>query len=165
MSYAEHASALSEHLQGDRPWNVLRHVREGAPLQTRADATAPELAQLDAQFVARLQRAGAKALAQLDFASDSLPQEYVLMVVVQSKITSQGQVSVPAEVRRKLGAGPGSVLEWREEGEHIVVRRAGRFTSQDIHDAVFKQGPKKARSLGELDAGIAEYLRRMHVRG
>ncbi len=88
-----------------------------------------------------------------------------IMTVVQSKITSQGQVSVPAEVRRKLGAGPGSVLEWSEEGEHIVVRRVGRFTSQDIHDAVFKQGPKKARSLDELDAGIAEHLRKKHARG
>ncbi|PYP88846.1 MAG: hypothetical protein DMF61_05625 [Blastocatellia bacterium AA13] len=34
------------------------------------------------------------------------------MVLAQSKLTAQGQISVPAEVRRKLGLGPGSVLEW-----------------------------------------------------
>ena len=42
------------------------------------------------------------------------------------------QISVPVDVRRKLGIGPGSVLEWEEEGNKIVVRRAGRFSSEDI---------------------------------
>src|SRR5690349_5426920 len=37
------------------------------------------------------------------------------MALAYSKITAQGQISVPAEVRRKLGLGPGSVLEWEEE--------------------------------------------------
>ncbi|MGN6730352.1 MAG: AbrB/MazE/SpoVT family DNA-binding domain-containing protein, partial [Candidatus Binatia bacterium] len=36
------------------------------------------------------------------------------MALAQSKVTAQGQISVPAEVRRKLGIGPGSVLEWDE---------------------------------------------------
>jgi len=44
---------------------------------------------------------------------------------------------VPAEVRRRLGVGPGSVLEWEQEGEKIVIRRAGRYTSEDLHRALF----------------------------
>ena len=36
------------------------------------------------------------------------------MAVARSKITSQGQISVPAEIRRRLGVGPGSMLEWVE---------------------------------------------------
>ena len=51
------------------------------------------------------------------------------MAIARSRITAQGQVSVPAEVRRKLGAGPGTVLEWDEEDGAIVVRRKGRFSS------------------------------------
>jgi AbrB family looped-hinge helix DNA binding protein len=47
------------------------------------------------------------------------------MALAQSKVTAQGQIAVPAEVRRKLGVGPGSVLEWDEDGEKIIVRRAG----------------------------------------
>ena len=39
---------------------------------------------------------------------------------------------VPAEVRRRLGVGPGSVLEWDQDGAAIVVRRAARFTSDDL---------------------------------
>ncbi|MFO0216018.1 MAG: AbrB/MazE/SpoVT family DNA-binding domain-containing protein, partial [Burkholderiales bacterium] len=29
------------------------------------------------------------------------------MAIAQSKITTQGQISIPAEVRKKLGVGPG----------------------------------------------------------
>ena len=39
------------------------------------------------------------------------------MAIAHSKLTAQGQISVPAKVRRKLGVGPGSVLEWDEDGE------------------------------------------------
>jgi AbrB family looped-hinge helix DNA binding protein len=55
------------------------------------------------------------------------------MAIARSKVTAQGQISVPLDVRRKLGVGPGSILEWEEDGDKIVVRRAGRFNSEDIH--------------------------------
>jgi AbrB family looped-hinge helix DNA binding protein len=55
----------------------------------------------------------------------------------QSKLTAQAQISVPAEIRRLLGAGPGTILEWEQDGERIVVRKAGRFSSEDIHRAIF----------------------------
>jgi AbrB family looped-hinge helix DNA binding protein len=45
------------------------------------------------------------------------------------KSLAQGQISVPAEVRKKLGVGPGSVLEWEEHDARVVVRRAARYTS------------------------------------
>ena len=85
------------------------------------------------------------------------------MPLAQSKLTSQGQISVPAEVRRKLGVGPGSVLEWNEEGEKIVVRRAGRYTSEDIHRALFKT-PPGPRTIAELKEGIRNHMRRKHAR-
>ncbi len=46
------------------------------------------------------------------------------MAIAHSKLTAQGQISVPAKVRRKLGIGPGSVLEWDEDGEQVVVSAA-----------------------------------------
>lgn len=87
------------------------------------------------------------------------------MPIAQSKVTAQGQISVPLDVRRKLGVGPGSVLEWEEEDDKIVVRRAGRFSSEDIHKAVFGARKLKPRSLDELKEGIGRYLRRRHARG
>jgi len=86
------------------------------------------------------------------------------MPLAKSKVTSQGQISVPAEVRRKLGVGPGSVLEWDVDDGKIVVRRAGKYTSEDIRRALFPNGPPKARTLKELKEGIAQYIRERHGR-
>jgi antitoxin PrlF len=86
------------------------------------------------------------------------------VVIALSKLTAQGQISVPAEVRRKLGIGPGSVLEWFVRGEEIVVRRAGRFTSADIHSALFSVKPLTPRkNAGDLKQGIREYIRKRHA--
>ena len=85
------------------------------------------------------------------------------MSLPQSKVTAQGQISVPAEIRRKLGIGPGSVLEWEDEGEKVVVRKAGRYTSEEIHRAVFEKRPKPIR-LEELKQAIARHLKSKHAR-
>jgi AbrB family looped-hinge helix DNA binding protein len=85
------------------------------------------------------------------------------MAIAHSRLTAQGQISVPAAVRRRLGVGPGSTLEWHEEDERIVVRRVGRFTSADLHEAVFSRPPKR-RTLRELKAGLKTYVKRRHAR-
>ncbi len=89
------------------------------------------------------------------------------MAIARSKITSQGQISVPADVRKRLGVGPGSTIEWDEDGDQIVVRRVGKYTSLDIHKVLFPDGPPKRLSLKQikeaLGRGIAErYARRGH---
>ncbi|HAM54433.1 MAG: hypothetical protein A2X51_13170 [Candidatus Rokubacteria bacterium GWC2_70_24] len=86
------------------------------------------------------------------------------MALAQSKLTVQGQISVPAEIRRKLGVGPGAVLEWDEDGGQIVVRRAGRYTSEDMHRALFPKGAPEPRPLEELKEGVRRYIRRRHAR-
>ena len=86
------------------------------------------------------------------------------MALAQSKLTAQGQISVPAEVRKKLGLGPGSVLEWSEEGEKIVVRKAGKYSSEDIHRALFPKRKPKPRTLDDLKAAVAQHVREKHAR-
>jgi AbrB family looped-hinge helix DNA binding protein len=85
------------------------------------------------------------------------------MSIAQSKLTAQGQISVPAKVRRKLGVGPGSVLEWHEEGDRVVVRRAGRYSSEDVHRALFPKRPPRPRTVEELKAGIRRYVKKRHA--
>jgi len=85
------------------------------------------------------------------------------MAIARSKLTAQGQISVPTEVRRRLGIGPGSVLEWEEDGERIVVRRAGRYTSEDVHRALFDEAPEP-RTLEELKDGVRQYAKGRHAR-
>jgi len=86
------------------------------------------------------------------------------MPLAHSRVTEQGQVSVPAEVRRKLGVGPGSLLEWNEEGNAVVVRRSGQFTSVEIHRALFGHERPAPRELSELKEGVRRHIRTRHAR-
>jgi antitoxin PrlF len=87
------------------------------------------------------------------------------MTLAHSKVTAQGQISVPAEVRKKLGIGPGSVLEWDEQDQQIVIRRAGQYTSADVHAALFPRKPAKTAKPPDVKEGIRKYIRRRHARG
>ena len=86
------------------------------------------------------------------------------MAIARSKVTAQGQISVPSEVRRRLGIGPGSVLEWEEEGERIIIRRAGRFNSEDIHEVLFGNRKPNPKTVSELREGIRNYVRKRYAR-
>lgn len=87
------------------------------------------------------------------------------MAIAHSKVTAQGQISVPAEIRRKLGIGPGSVLQWDEQGEFVVVRRVGRYTSEDVHRALFPKRPPEPQTVQEMKTGVRQYLKKRHARG
>ena len=82
-------------------------------------------------------------------------------MVLQSRLTSQGQISVPARVRQKLGLGPGSVMEWQEKDGAFLVKRAAKFSSSDIHAVVF---PGQNPALIETKAAIRRALRKRHAR-
>lgn len=87
------------------------------------------------------------------------------MIHTHTKVTSQGQVSVPASVRRALGLTPGSTLEWVEEDGRIVVKRATRHDSQAVHAALFPEGSATPlpKSLDELKQGIRQRMKRRHA--
>ena len=86
------------------------------------------------------------------------------MALAHSKLTAQGQISVPIGVRRKLGIGPGSILEWDEHGDQIVVRRSARFTSEDIHRVLFSKRAPRRKTLEQLKEGIRRHARKRHAR-
>ncbi len=86
------------------------------------------------------------------------------MPLAQSKMTAQGQISVPLEVRKKLGVGPGAVLEWNEVNGRVVVRRAGRNSSADIHRVVFPEGKPPRANADEMKGGIRRLMRKRHAR-
>ena len=82
----------------------------------------------------------------------------------RSRLTAQGQVSVPARVREALGLYAGSVLEWEAEGDRVTVRRVGQHTSEDVHHALFGSEKPVRRSLNELKEGIRKHIRAKHAR-
>lgn len=85
------------------------------------------------------------------------------MTIAQSKITAQGQISVPSEVRKKLGVGPGSLITWDEKDGEVVVRRVGRYTTQQLHRMLFPDGPPKGPPL-DVDEAIRARMRRKYAR-
>jgi AbrB family looped-hinge helix DNA binding protein len=90
------------------------------------------------------------------------------MQKAHTKLTSQGQVSVPAAVRKALHLMPGSVLVWSQEGDRIIVERATRHSTAEVHQALFAGGPPAsapAKTLGELKQGIKQAIRQRAQRG
>lgn len=84
---------------------------------------------------------------------------------VFSKVTSQGQISVPAEVRRKLGLGAGSSLEWVESENGYQVKRATKYTFDDIRAVLRAEKEPGAKTDEELDEAAALYVQEQHARG
>jgi antitoxin PrlF len=84
------------------------------------------------------------------------------MALAHSKVTAQGQVSVPARIRQRLGVGPGSVLEWDEEGDQVIVRKAGQHSSEDIHRVLFSTTPRR-RTNEEMKQGIRQHIKKRHA--
>jgi AbrB family looped-hinge helix DNA binding protein len=82
-----------------------------------------------------------------------------------TKITGQGQVSIPAELRKVLGVGPGSAVEWEERDGELVVRRKGAYSFEDMHRALFPEGAPKPRKLEDLKEAGARHVEAERARG
>ena len=88
------------------------------------------------------------------------------MQQIQTKLSSHGQVSVPAPVRSFLHLIPGSVLVWTQEGDRIVVERAKRHSAAEVHQALFSGGAPSAtptKTLAELKQGVRQRMQRRHA--
>lgn len=86
------------------------------------------------------------------------------MKIAISRINSQGQISVPLEVCRRLGVGPGATIQLESEGEAVVVRRAGKHSFADVRRAFFPEGLPEPHDLQELKKGIEDCIRAKHSR-
>jgi AbrB family looped-hinge helix DNA binding protein len=89
------------------------------------------------------------------------------MLHAQTKLTTQGQVSVPAAFRNLMGLTPGSILEWTQDGDTVRVRRAVKHSSLEVHQALFPQGSATApaKTLDELKQGIRQHMHLRHAGG
>jgi len=88
------------------------------------------------------------------------------MLQAQSKLTSQGQVSVPAAICQFLNLTPGAVLEWSEEGGRVTVSRAVRHSTAEVHAALFGDAAPtdaRAKTPAELKQGIRQHMKQRHA--
>ncbi|MDI9335390.1 MAG: AbrB/MazE/SpoVT family DNA-binding domain-containing protein [Cytophagales bacterium] len=87
------------------------------------------------------------------------------MLEIQSKLTSQGQVSIPAAVRSALGVKPGATIRWTVDGQSVSVSREKKYTFEDIHKVLFPNGyagkPKTDAEIRAARGGgaVARYKR------
>ena len=90
------------------------------------------------------------------------------MTSVQSRLTSQGQVSVPMAVRLALGLTPGSSIEWHEIDGIVIVQRSEKSSTADARAALFgdskPNNESPAKTLEELKLGIVNYIKSRHAR-
>lgn len=81
------------------------------------------------------------------------------MVVAISKVTQQGQISIPATVRKRLGIRPGhSRIVWDVDSEGRVIIKAEHATADDLHRVIGR--PKARLSSKELLRARVEYWNR-----
>ena len=89
------------------------------------------------------------------------------MLQIQTKLTSQSQVSVPAAIRNLLNLTPGSMLVWKEEAGRISVERAVRHSTAEVHQALFgadvAPAPTVIKTPEEHKEGIRQLMRRRHA--
>jgi hypothetical protein len=81
------------------------------------------------------------------------------MVLAQSKVTAQ----VKYRCQRRCDGNsyrPSSVFEWDEEGDAVVVRKAGQHTSEDIHRAIFPHGTPASKKIEEFDQSVRRYMKK-----
>lgn len=88
------------------------------------------------------------------------------MLQIQTKLTSQGQVSVPAAIRHLLALTPGSAIVWTQDKGQVTVQRAVKHTTEDAHKALFgnEDTTLAPKSLQDLKQGIADYIQQKHAR-
>ncbi|MCY7314303.1 MAG: AbrB/MazE/SpoVT family DNA-binding domain-containing protein [Rubrivivax sp.] len=71
-------------------------------------------------------------------------------------------MSVPAAVRHFLHLIPGSVLVWSQDGDRIVVERATRNSTADVHRVLFAGDPPASmpgKTPAELKQGLEQGVR------
>jgi len=86
------------------------------------------------------------------------------MAKAKSKVTAQNQISVPAEIRRKLGIVPGTVLEWEIGRGGATVRKAGGYTFKEMHKILFPDGPPPRKTLKELKDAVGDAIAEKYAR-
>jgi AbrB family looped-hinge helix DNA binding protein len=77
-------------------------------------------------------------------------------VNAQTKLSTKGQMVVPAEVRTALGFEAGDVLDVRIERDEMIVRRKRSAKKGSFFDLIGPcpyKGPPK--TIEEMDAGIS----------
>lgn len=75
-----------------------------------------------------------------------------------SKVTGKGQVTIPKEIRRRLGLREGEYVVWEPRGEQVVVERAAVAPTEDF-DRLAARIAKRFAEKGVTREEVEEAIR------
>lgn len=84
------------------------------------------------------------------------------MSLAQSRITAQGQVSIPVSVMRQFGLAPGEIITWDTLEGHLIIEKAGQYSLADVQSAL-KLPEGLHKSDPEVREGIKARVRAKHA--
>jgi len=82
--------------------------------------------------------------------------------LAQSRITSQGQISIPVSIMRQFGLAPGSVVTWDVLEGRLVLDKTGTYSLEEIR-AALKLPKGLHKSDEEIRAGLQARTRAKHA--
>ena len=72
----------------------------------------------------------------------------------EATLTSRGQITLPAEIRRALRVAKGDKIVFREEGGTVTVRRATKADAFARYAGRYREGEGKTRA--QINAELRE---------
>lgn len=78
-------------------------------------------------------------------------------------LTSKGQITLPKEIRDRLGLDAGAQLDFQLQGDDTITVRAVRPDARRVR-GLLKSPHAAPLTVEQMDAGLAEHLRRKHAR-
>lgn len=79
-------------------------------------------------------------------------------------LTSKGQITLPKEIRDRLGLDAGSVLDFEILPDNTITARSVKPDARRLR-GLLKSPHTKPPTVVQMDAGIARHLREKHGRG
>lgn len=74
-----------------------------------------------------------------------------------SRLTSKGQVTVPKNIRKRLGLQEGDRVAFVEENDKIILKKASVYTFDQLADEIASETEK----LGVTEADVLQELERV----
>lgn len=74
--------------------------------------------------------------------------------MLDSTITSKGQVTIPLALRNSLGLKAGDKIQFVRKGDEITLRRKKKYTLEDLFGCLPK--PKRALTIEEMNQGVID---------
>ena len=79
-----------------------------------------------------------------------------------AKVTSKGQITIPASVRKKLGLSAGSRVSFSPYGETYILNP--QYTDPLDELGGFFKNPGQTHSIEEMNSAISEKAKDLYVR-